>query len=248
MPISILDSAFYCQGYFLQRIEWCSIKSSISRHIIKPVLGDLNVLVEISPLILVLLDATPIIRNIMTTGNRCLIFARCINWQWMEHYLSTKISQNNMEIAEWSHCHSNWSYLYISTIWSHSLLMRRADINTTHYLVRGYLSIKLKCPQKRKRHVKRKEHLHSIIYAINLGAKNTATKSLKDFPRIRKFLALKISGLNWGIQQMKSLLRFLVKRIGKRKTIISPRKLRTYLGNGAKLRRNLAQQKSLWLF
>ena len=33
--------------------------------------------------------------------------------------------------------------------------MRGADINTTHYLVRGYVSIKLKCPQKRKKGVKR---------------------------------------------------------------------------------------------
>ena len=32
--------------------------------------------------------------------------------------------------------------------------MRGADINTTHYLVRGYVSIKLKCPQKRKKRVR----------------------------------------------------------------------------------------------
>ena len=50
-------------------------------------------------------------------------------------------------------------HICISTKWSHSLLdvrsMRGADINTTHYLVRGYVSIKLKCPQKRKKGVKR---------------------------------------------------------------------------------------------
>jgi hypothetical protein len=32
--------------------------------------------------------------------------------------------------------------------------MRGADINTTHYLVRGYISIKLKCPLKRKKTVR----------------------------------------------------------------------------------------------
>ena len=49
-------------------------------------------------------------------------------------------------------------HICISTRWSHSLLdvrsMRGADINTTHYLVRGYVSIKLKCPQKRKKRVR----------------------------------------------------------------------------------------------
>ena len=54
-------------------------------------------------------------------------------------------------------------HMYISTRWSHSLLMRGADINTTHYLVRGYLSNKLKCPQKRNKDVKRPalNHLHN---------------------------------------------------------------------------------------
>lgn len=50
-------------------------------------------------------------------------------------------------------------HICISTRWSHSLLdvrtMRGADINTTHYLVRGYINVKLKCPQKRKPAVKR---------------------------------------------------------------------------------------------
>ena len=32
--------------------------------------------------------------------------------------------------------------------------MRGADINTTHYLVRGYVSMKLKCPQKRNKRVR----------------------------------------------------------------------------------------------
>ncbi|XP_063683687.1 uncharacterized protein LOC134818177 [Bolinopsis microptera] len=56
-------------------------------------------------------------------------------------------------------------HMCILTRWSHSLLdvrsMRGADINTTHYLVRGYVSIKLKCPQKRKKRVRQPalEHL-----------------------------------------------------------------------------------------
>ena len=46
-------------------------------------------------------------------------------------------------------------HICISKGWSHSMLdvrtMRGADINTTHYLVRGYITVNLKCSQKRKK-------------------------------------------------------------------------------------------------
>ena len=49
-------------------------------------------------------------------------------------------------------------HICISTRWSHSSLdvrsMRGVDRNTTHYLVIGDLSVKLKCPQERKKCVK----------------------------------------------------------------------------------------------
>ena len=72
-------------------------------------------------------------------------------------------------------------HICISTRWSHSLLdvrsMRGADINTTHYLVRGYISIKLKCPQKRKKYVKLpalnhlRDRSRSTEYSDKIGEK-----------------------------------------------------------------------------
>ena len=91
-------------------------------------------------------------------------------------------------------------HICISTRWSHSLLdvrsMRGADINTTHYLVRGYVSIKLKCPQKRKKGVKRpalnhlrdksKSKEYSDKIAERFSEDNAEISSLED----------NISGLN----------------------------------------------------
>ena len=115
----------------------------------------------------------------MITESGCLTSVHCtmhqltiggILFQHKDIHKTTWRSPNGHTVTQIDH-------ICISTRWSHSLLdvrsMRGADINTTHYLVRGYVSVKLKCPQKRKKCVKQPalEHLRDKSRSIEFSNK-----------------------------------------------------------------------------
>ncbi|XP_063691252.1 uncharacterized protein LOC134823648 [Bolinopsis microptera] len=146
--------------------ELNDVQSGLPAHDIKIVLGDFNARVGRDT------DAHPGVigkHSYHTESNDngkrmldfCTMHQLTIGGTLFEHkdiHKTTWRSPNGNTVTQIDH-------MCISTRWSHSLLdvrsMRGADINTTHYLVRGYVSIKLKCPQKRKKRVRQPalEHL-----------------------------------------------------------------------------------------
>ena len=158
------------------------VQSGLPSHDIKLVLGDFNARVGRD------FTAHPGVigrhsyhKEANDNGKRMLDFCTMhqltIGGTLFEHkdiHKTTWRSPNGHTVTQIDH-------ICISTRWSHSLLdvrsMLGADINTTHYLVRGYVSIKLKCPQKRKKYVKLpalnhlRDRSRSTEYSDKIGEK-----------------------------------------------------------------------------
>ncbi|KAL5246977.1 hypothetical protein ACHWQZ_G018993 [Mnemiopsis leidyi] len=136
--------------------ELNDVQSELPAHDIKLVLGDFNARVgrdnEAHPGVI---GTHSYHMESNDNGKRMLDFCAMhqltIGGTLFEHkdiHKTTWRSPNGQTVTQIDH-------ICISKRWSHSLLdvrsMRGADINTTHYLVRGYVSVKLKCPEKRKK-------------------------------------------------------------------------------------------------
>ncbi|KAL5268053.1 hypothetical protein ACHWQZ_G004934 [Mnemiopsis leidyi] len=139
--------------------ELNDVQSELPAHDIKLVLGDFNARVgrdnEAHPGVI---GTHSYHMESNDNGKRMLDFCAMhqltIGGTLFEHkdiHKTTWRSPNGQTVTQIDH-------ICISKRWSHSLLdvrsMRGADINTTHYLVRGYVSVKLKCPEKRKKSVR----------------------------------------------------------------------------------------------
>ncbi|KAL5251712.1 hypothetical protein ACHWQZ_G014757 [Mnemiopsis leidyi] len=139
--------------------ELNDVQSELPTHDIKLVLGDFNARVgrdnEAHPGVI---GTHSYHMESNDNGKRMLDFCAMhqltIGGTLFEHkdiHKTTWRSPNGQTVTQIDH-------ICISKRWSHSLLdvrsMRGADINTTHYLVRGYVSVKLKCPEKRKKSVR----------------------------------------------------------------------------------------------